>query len=1299
MNYRQFLTNLVIVTLVAAVYFGAAKLGLALAFVNASASAVWPPTGVAIAALLLLGPRAWPGVFIGAFIANLTTTGTVATSLTIAAGNTLEGAAGAWLVQRYANGLDAFTHTATVFRFVLLAGLLAPIISATIGVSSLGLGGLMPWGTFGAVWQTWWLGDVVGAVVVAPFIVLWGRWQDWRALIPRAVPPGGRQWLEAALLLLTLLVVGRIVFGAANNAPLEFTCIPVLIWAAFRFGPRAAATVALLLSAIAIWGTLHGQGPFYRGTPNESLLVLQMFIGVTVAMSLILAAAVAERARAEQALRESEQRFRATFDQAAVGIAHIAPAGSWLQVNQRLCEIVGYMREELLQRTSQDITHPDDLDIDLAYVGQMLANEISSYSIEKRYIRKDGSLVWINLTVSLVRRASGAPKYFISVVEDITVRKRADAALRESEERFAKAFRASPVAMIITRVSDNCFIDVNERFCHMLDYSPEEVLGRSSLDLNLLADPQDRATRVRIQRERGSVRDYETIVRSRSGELHAVLLSVEAIELAGEPCFLTILVDISDRKRAEQALVRTADRLRHLREIDLSILAVRPLAEIAQAAVSHLWELLACTRVSVIQADIAARTITLFATQAKGELRVPAGLQAPLEILGEALEPLMRGQIYQVPDLAELSELPPALRAAQVEHVRGYCYIPIIADAELIGILGLGSDEPGLFSAGQLDIAHEAADQLSIAMRQARLQDQIQRYAAQLEQRVAERTAELQVALGRMEALYSITRTAIASEHWPAAMQQMVDCVATAIPANRASLIIFDQLDRRVPHLICGGVGGEHIVATVSFDELLDGLTGWVMREGRSARSPKGAPDPRESAAVQRRRADTNCGAIAVVPLRYQDQVLGTITVINLPEERDFSEADIDLLEAIAGQVAVAHVRASLYERLEHATARLGGILDIADDAIIAVNRHQEIELFNQGAERIFGYAADEVRGQPLDMLLPAHVVATHHQHFDTFTSVAPVARRMGERRDIFGKRRDGTEFPAEASISKLNINDEPVFTVILRDITARKRAEDELKTFATKLEHRNRELQEFTSVASHDLQEPLRKIQAFGDLLKTEYSAALDVEGRDYLERMQNAAGRMQTLINDLLTLARLGSEARLFVPVDLNQVAREVLDDLEARIVGTGGRVDLGDLPTIEADPLQMRQLLQNVIGNALKFCRPGEPPIVKIRNHLIAGAEPRLAASAPSDSCCRISVEDNGIGFDERYLDRIFAVFQRLHGRSEYEGAGIGLSVCRRIAERHGGSITATSRPGQGTTFIITLPVNQASGRNSS
>jgi PAS domain S-box-containing protein len=258
----------------------------------------------------------------------------------------------------------------------------------------------------------------------------------------------------------------------------------------------------------------------------------------------------------------------------------------------------------------------------------------------------------------------------------------------------------------------------------------------------------------------------------------------------------------------------------------------------------------------------------------------------------------------------------------------------------------------------------------------------------------------------------------------------------------------------------------------------------------------------------------------------------------------------------------------------------------------------------------------------------------------------------------------------------------------------ALRRSEAELIKFAAKLESSNRELQDFASVASHDLQEPLRKIQAFGDRLKTKHGDALGDGGRDYLERMQNAAGRMQTLINDLLTFSRVTTKAQPFVTVDLAEVASGVVSDLEARVERSGGRVEMGEMLTIDADPLQMRQLLQNLIGNALKFHKPEEPPLVKVwceraASGVVIGAEPE------GGDLCRIHVADNGIGFDEKYLDRIFTVFQRLHGRHAYEGTGVGLAVCRRIAERHGGSITATSEPGRGSTFVVTLPVTRQTG----
>ncbi|HZH77546.1 MAG TPA: ATP-binding protein [Archangium sp.] len=247
-------------------------------------------------------------------------------------------------------------------------------------------------------------------------------------------------------------------------------------------------------------------------------------------------------------------------------------------------------------------------------------------------------------------------------------------------------------------------------------------------------------------------------------------------------------------------------------------------------------------------------------------------------------------------------------------------------------------------------------------------------------------------------------------------------------------------------------------------------------------------------------------------------------------------------------------------------------------------------------------------------------------------------------------------------------------FTMSLMDIT-------DLKRTQIRLEQSNRELESFASVASHDLQEPLRKIQTFSERLTSVYAEALGPEGRDYLTRMNNAATRMRKLIDDLLTYSRVSSKAQTHYLVDLSELARGVLGDLESIIEQSGATVTIGPLPMLEASPMQMRQLLQNLLSNALKFRKDDVAPAISLR-----------ATVDAETNRCELQVEDNGIGFEEKYVDRIFNVFQRLHGRGKYEGTGIGLAICRKIAERHGGSIRARSAPGQGATFIVTLPYRQ-------
>lgn len=251
------------------------------------------------------------------------------------------------------------------------------------------------------------------------------------------------------------------------------------------------------------------------------------------------------------------------------------------------------------------------------------------------------------------------------------------------------------------------------------------------------------------------------------------------------------------------------------------------------------------------------------------------------------------------------------------------------------------------------------------------------------------------------------------------------------------------------------------------------------------------------------------------------------------------------------------------------------------------------------------------------------------------------------------------------------------------------------MKAYAEELERSNRDLQDFANIASHDMQEPLRKIQIFSDLLQSHYASELDERGVDYLQRMQSAAGRMQYLIDDLLSYSRIATRAQPFTLVDLNEITKDVLLDLDVQIEQTNASIEVDNLPSLEADPIQMNQLIQNLLSNALKFHKADQPPEIKISAQV--NTRGSTSASSKDGRFCEITIEDKGIGFDEKYAERIFNPFQRLHGRDEYEGSGMGLAICRKIVERHGGVIHAKSEKGKGSSFIVSLPLRQPKGDN--
>jgi PAS domain S-box-containing protein len=400
---------------------------------------------------------------------------------------------------------------------------------------------------------------------------------------------------------------------------------------------------------------------------------------------------------------------------------------------------------------------------------------------------------------------------------------------------------------------------------------------------------------------------------------------------------------------------------------------------------------------------------------------------------------------------------------------------------------------------------------------------------------------------------------------------------------------------------------------------------------------------------------------------------------------------------------------------LEDKELRQRTVLETSAEGIMVTGADGTIETFNRAAERILGYASAEVTGHKASDLIRPYGDIERRENLSPAEEPWMHMRQGGE---AAGRRQDGSIVPLAVSWSTFEIDGEKRYTIFLRDITEQKAAaaaqarllreleqeraslqqlsetlEERVKLRTADLvrindalQRRNRELREFAHVASHDLQEPLRRIRSFADLLLSEHEDELDEQARHYVTRMCDAADRMSQLIADLRSFSSITTRTRPFEQVDLNRVAEEVISDLEIYIRETDGRIEVSALPTIDADSVQMRQLLQNLLINGLKFHKPGVPPIVEVS----AVIEHTENLTSPGMEMCVLMVKDNGIGFDEKYLDRIFSPFQRLHTRDSYEGTGMGLAICRRIAEHHGGMLTARSTPGEGAVFIVSLPI---------
>jgi PAS domain S-box-containing protein len=577
-------------------YVAAGKLGLALAIVNPSASPVWAPTGIAFAALLVLGVSYWPAIFIGAFLINIITAGTVLTSLGIATGNTLEALAGVYLVNRFASGRNFLERPQTIFRFVFLAAVVSTAVSATIGVTCLALGGFANWADYGSVWLTWWMGDAVGDILLVPVLLTF-----WTA--PAMPRWDRRKIVEACALFASLAVVSLLLFGRFAAFPvngdfgMKFLVIPLLLWAAFRFGLLEGAMAVLLVACVAIWSLI--QGPFLT---NGTLVWLQGFLGIAGIMTTTVAAVVAQQKKAEQVLRNAHDELEAQVEMTGNALAdairevrlkeaslaraqQIAHTGSFhwdvasdkVTCSAEMHRIYGRTSEQVSGTMEEFLSwvHPEDAGAVRTTVERALQSN-QSFQIRERILRPDGEIRLLESAGEVVINTAGQAVALNGVSRDITEENRAEEARRRSEANFRGLMEHAPDAMVVADYSGTIVL-VNAQAEMTFGYHRTELLGQpvEMLVPERLREnhPAHRRLFAANPRARPMGEGRALSARRKDGSEFPVEISLSPLHTEEGGLVSSVIRDITERKQAEYALQEVAGKLINAQEAERSRLA------------------------------------------------------------------------------------------------------------------------------------------------------------------------------------------------------------------------------------------------------------------------------------------------------------------------------------------------------------------------------------------------------------------------------------------------------------------------------------------------------------------------------------------------------------------------------------------------------------------------------------------------------------------------------------------------------------------------------------------------------
>ncbi len=949
-----------------------------------------------------------------------------------------------------------------------------------------------------------------------------------------------------------------------------------------------------------------------------------------LSFALDLHAREALRRRAEQALRESEASL--------ANAQRLARLGSWewqissdrLSWSDEVYRIVGVDRADFCGTSADflDRIHPEDR----ADVEQLIRNAVVSrtnFEHEYRVICPDNSEIVLLEMGELHFDGNGRVERIAGSVLDITERKRAELAVRENEEKFRSVFDQSPIIICLLTYPEGKVVEMNAAGLKAFGYTREQLVGHTSLGTDAWVNIEERDRYLELLSSQGSVRDFEAVMRSGAGAPIPVLFNGNLVRVGGQLCSLNSLQDISQRKQAEAAL--RASELQFANAFEYAAVGVALLSP------EGCW-----LRVNQALCDMLGYT--------------------PDELLGSNFR-----------DITHPEDI-----ARNVESVEGL--LNRESDSYQQEKRYLHKSGRVVWATLSVSLVRDAEGAPINFVTQ--IQDSTQRKLAEL--RLEEQRALLEGIAARKPLDHSLARLMRLAE------QMVPEALCSILILDDSSTVLERGIAPSLPAEFCDAITGEPVAEGA-------GSCGTAAYRGERVIVTDIASDPlwKDYAPLALQYGLRACWS---VPVRSSAGAVLATFAIYYREPRAPSPGDLESIDALIPIAAVAIEQARAFRQIKTSEQRFRSLFDEHPDAVYAMDRDGSVTDYNGGFEAWTGVRYDQIVGRPLEASLFAEhrdfvraqfeaaaagaartyesiAVGVDGRHHDARVTNLPIIVE-GQVTGVFGIAHD---------ITPLRQRERELAAAL--DITEQK--SEQLRDALDALNQRNRELQDFAFVASHDLQEPLRKIRTFSDRLLQGHAQQLDQRARDYLERSLQAAQRMQTLIDDLLAYSRIASRSNPVTPVDLNVVVAGVIDDLEARIESTAGKVEVPALPTLLADATQMRQLFQNLIGNALKFHKPGEAPVVQI------GVESALMADGAKAWKFRIS--DNGIGFEQKYADRIFSPFQRLHGREQYAGTGIGLAIVRRIIERHGGTVDAVSSPGEGAVFTLVLPDRVAARAN--